>query len=140
MNDTNTGDQNTGDRNTGDWNTGSWNTGFFCTTTPDTVRVFDSAEVNRQEFLAACPGWFLAVNPAPLVAGTPQARSMHEAWATAWDDVEDKPAAAAEVRDLPGFDYDVWLEITGIKLDGEHFPSDPPQTVIVDGRTYRLES
>jgi hypothetical protein len=128
----NTGNRNTGDWNTGDWNTGDWNTGFFCTTTPSDVRVFDGVVVDRIEFLEAVPPWFHDANP---VDADLNPRTMQKAWAKVWDSLEDHAAEAAKVRALPGFDEAVWRKITGIVLS----PDDPPETIVVDGVTYRRE-
>ena len=125
--DYNAGSYNTGSYNAGSYNTGSYNTGFFMTTTPETVEVFDgNALVAHTEFIDALPGWLWNVDP------TDHDGDMHKAYAAAWQaSYQDWDAVEA----IPGFDYDVWVEITGI----QHPTPEPaaPETIIVDGVEYK---
>ena len=147
--DYNTGDYNTGFCNTGFFNTGSHNTGFFNTITPEDVVVFDGTMTNREAFLESIPEWLFQVspiqwvkteamaeteksaNPDHSVTGRhPRRVSMHDAYQKAWDE-SDRDVDA--VRAMPGFDYEVWLEITGVEL------SSVEDSIVVEGVTYYRE-
>ena len=147
----NTGDWNTGDRNTGYWNTGDWNTGFFNTTTPEKVRVFDGSEVDRQAFLDACPTWLFTPAPTTWVSEremTDQEKidnpTFHTCggylrtndWGEAWRKAYEQASAedVQKVRDLPGFNAEVFLKITG--LDLRKSKDSKPLEVMIDGVAY----
>lgn len=148
----NTGHRNTGHRNTGDWNTGDWNMGYFNTTTPDKVRVFDGPEVNRGEFIAACPLWLYAPSPTTWIAdanmsdteklenptfhtcgGYLRVNDWHSEWRKAYEGAS--PEDIQRVRDLPGFDAKVFEAITGLDLTGADCPCEPSE-VMIDGVRY----
>lgn len=130
----NAGHCNTGNCNTGHWNAGHYNTGWFNTTTQKEIQVFNSTMVNRIEFANSLPSWLWNVNPTK--DGDPIA--MGEAYAKAWEE-SDKDTETIE--SMPGFDYDVWVKITGIAFREEAEPEEcpPPETITIEGRTYRLE-
>ena len=153
----NTGSRNTGSRNTGHWNTGNRNTGFFNTETPATVRAFNTTDVNYEAFLAACPGWLFAPEPRTWVSefemtdaekvaaptfhtcgGYLRTNDMQTEWRKAFDAAI--PEDRAKVRELPGFDAAVFLEITGLDLsETAACVSATPECVIVDGVRYVRE-
>jgi len=139
--DRNTGYRNTGHHNTGHSNTGNWNscndeTGYFNTTTSDTVRVFNQT-ISRCEWDQAYLPNFLYFNLTEWVEESdmtddekkdhPEYKKMggylksykyKEAFKKSWDeaDLEDRE----RVQDIPGFDPDVFYEISGIDLrDGQ---------------------
>ena len=153
----NTGDCNTGHYNTGNRNTGYYNTGLFMTTTPEKVPAFNAAMVDRREFLNARPGWMKwlpttiwissadmtdqekADNPThETTGGYLRELTMQEAFAQAWANDEDKDVSAVEA--LPGFDRDVWLEITGLDLWAEEPEVEVnPKVIVIDGARYVLD-
>ncbi len=134
----NTGHRNTGHLNTGKWNTGKWNTcdresGFFNTAQAPTVRVFNTT-VSRSvwnEF--ELPG-FLFFNLTEWVLSedmTDDEKAAHpthqttggylkdyeykEAFQKSWQEAD--PVDRARIKDAPGFDADVFYEISGIRVD-----------------------
>jgi hypothetical protein len=131
--DCNTGDYNSGDCNTGNWNSGDCNTGFFNTDEP-TVRMFNKdTGLKRDEIIV--PGW-CCLNPAEWVPSgemTEQEKQKHpshstvggylktygykEVWRKAWDSVSIEERK--KILDLPNFDADIFLEITGIDVQKE---------------------
>ena len=151
----NTGDRNTGYRNTGDRNTGNRNTGYFNTITPDKVMVFNGAMVGREAFINACPNWLYQPSPTTWVPDTEmtdQERvdnpTFHTCegylrkndWTAEWAKAfaEASQEDVQKVRDLPGFDADVFKEITGLDLSAPTKPENPRE-IIIDGATYVLK-
>ena len=151
---TNTGYRNTGNRNTGDWNTGDWNTGYFNTITPKQVMVFNGVMVDRDAFISACPEWLYSPSPTTWMTEsemTDQEKidnpTFHTCegylrtndWVAEW--AKAFASASAEdvqkVRDLPGFDAEVFKEITGLDLS-ETKPVNPPE-IVIDGAVYVLK-
>jgi len=151
----NTGNWNTGNWNTGNWNTGYWNTGYFNTTTPEMVQVFDGAMVKRDVFLSACPAWLYEPTPTTWVSETEMSDrekidnpTFHTCggylrendWGAEWArafasaSVED----VQRVRDLPGFDVEVFKAITGLDLSVPTKP-DNPREITIDGAVYVLK-
>jgi hypothetical protein len=157
----NTGDCNTGDCNTGNWNTGNWNnashhTGCFNTKDAEKTyyfnRLIDKAEWDK----AHKPDWIYAPKPKTWVsskdmsthekAGNPsheitggylRANDMKEEWAKAYANASPKDIQA--VRDLPGFDYDVFQEITGLDLRIKEDAPCEGRKIEIDGVTYVLK-
>jgi len=133
----NTGNRNTGNRNTGEWNTGNWNsvnyeTGYFNTETADTIRVFNKA-IRRSEWDRAYLPEFLYFNLTEWVEESDMTDEEKEAYPThtttggylreytykeafqkSWDEAD--PKDRERVRDIPGFDPDIFYEISGINL------------------------
>ena len=135
----NTGDHNTGDWNTGDWNTGDWNTtdretGYFNTIQSHSIRVFNKT-ISKTEWEEVClPDWlyFDLTEWVPLPDMTTKEREEHpehvttggymreytykEAFQKAWD--ESDPVDREHIREIPGFDAEIFYEISGIDLRG----------------------
>jgi hypothetical protein len=131
--DGNTGRCNTGRCNTGDWNTGDFNTGCFNCDTPDEIRCFGKM-ISRAEWeKAKKPNWLFRPLPTNWVVkgdmtdvekaahpehettgGYLRENDMREEWAKAY--VTASPEDIQAVRDLPGFDADVFEKITGLRL------------------------
>ena len=133
----NTGHYNTGYRNTGDWNTGGWNTtdneaGYFNTVQSDTIRVFNTP-VSRKEWEAADKPDFLYFDLTEWVESadmTDEKKSAHpehettggylksygykEAFQKSWNAA--RPEDRLLVEKLPGFDPEVFYEISGIRV------------------------
>jgi hypothetical protein len=134
----NAGDRNTGTQNTGDSNTGNWNTcdresGFFNTAQAPTVRVFNTT-VSRSvwnEF--ELPGFLFfgltewvwsknmtddekAAHPThQTTGGYLKEYEYKEAFQKSWREAD--PVDRARIKDAPGFDADVFYEISGIRVD-----------------------
>lgn len=156
MTNTNTGNRNTGNQNTGSWNTGyqntgNQNTGYFNTTTPEKIRVFDGGEVDREAFLNACPNWLYDPTPTTWVhesemtdqekIDNPKFQTCGgylrtNDWAEEWRKAYEQASAedVQKVRDLPGFDADVFQKITGLDLRETKVSS--PLEVMIDGVPY----
>jgi Pentapeptide repeats (8 copies) len=155
--DYNTGYYNTGYYNTGYWNTGNRNTGYFNTVTPDKVMVFNGHMTSREEFIAACPVWLFKPSPATWVSesemsdqekvdnptshtcgGYLRKNDWLAEWAKAYASAS--PEDVQKVRDLPGFDYDIFQEITGLDLRIAEEPKCvPPPTVTINGIRYVMD-
>lgn len=65
---------------------------------------------------------------------------MKKEWAKAYETAS--PEDIQAVRDLPGFDYDVFEEITGLNLREELKQKDPLEgrEIEIDGKTYVLKA
>ena len=133
----NTGNWNTGNWNTGNWNTGNWNsvnseTGYFNTETADTIRAFNKT-ISRSEWAQAYLPKFLQFNLTewarsedmtdeekeayPIhtaMGGCLREYTYKEAFQKSWEDAN--PEDRERIRDVPGFDPEVFYEISGIDL------------------------
>ena len=128
----NSGNWNSGDRNSGNWNSGDRNTGYFNTITPEDVLLFNKP-CKRDDFINCDKPDFLYFNLNVWVGksdmtdeqkkedpdfhvrgGQLQTRDYKEAFKESWDnaDNEDKE----KVFNLPNFDADIFLEISGIDV------------------------
>jgi len=133
----NTGYYNTGNCNTGDYNTGYRNTGFFCTETPK-PRFFDAdTDITWGEAYERIPNIDLIIGvkfvPTSDMTGEekqqhPQyetvggylrkhERPLREAFPIAWAKLTQ--AERQRWLDLPNFDADKFLEITGVDVRNE---------------------
>ena len=130
--DRNSGDRNSGDRNSGNWNSGDWNSGFFNSTEPETIRVFNKnipknvwIDAYKPDFLYFPLTEFVSVHSMTkeekekhpnnaTTGGFLRVLSYKEAFKRSWDEAD--PVDREIVRDLPGFDADVFFEISGIDL------------------------
>ena len=135
--DCNTGNWNTGDWNTGNWNTGDWNTGYFNTTTPDQVNIFD-VMTNKKDWENCDKPSFIYFQLTVWVpmsemtekekednptygnaGGYLKSKEYKEAFRESYDNTtkEDR----AKVFNLPNFNADKFLEISGIdvRVDAE---------------------
>ena len=155
--DWNTGRWNTGKYNTGDWNTGSFHVGCFNTVVAEKAYYFNKL-IDKAEWDAAKkPDWLYEPSPNTWVAsgnmtdgekadnltyettgGYLRKNDMKEEWRKAYKSASTEDIQA--VRDLPGFDADVFEQITGLDL-----PENPaPETcegreIEIDGVTYVLK-
>jgi hypothetical protein len=159
--DCNTGDRNTGDRNTGYRNTGDFNTGDFhvgCFNTIDAEKAYyfnkllDVSEWNAAEK----PDWLYTVTPTKWVTshkmtdkekednpshettgGYLRVNDLKEEWRNAYD--EATPEDRALTKQLPGFDADVFMEITGIDFRDKPKATCAGREIKIDGVTYVLK-
>ncbi|MEO1631484.1 MAG: hypothetical protein AAFU38_11955 [Bacteroidota bacterium] len=130
----NSGDWNSGCGNSGDWNSADRCAGYFNTERPNTVRCF-GVEVKRSEWEKAHKPVFLYFSLNQWVesgAMTDDEKDAHpnhvatggflrrmnykEAFRASWDSAD--PDDRERVRDLPGFDADIFYQISGIDLRG----------------------
>lgn len=137
MNDTIGKNTSTGYYNTGDYNTGSRNTGIFNTDEPY-MRAFnkptnikysdlDTSKWPKFIFELSLTEWIPSNNMTEdekkaypsykTTGGYLKIYSYNDAWEKAWDnaDLEDRK----KVFNLPNFDNDIFLEITGINVEKE---------------------
>ena len=146
----NSGHWNAGDGNTGDWNTGDNNTGFFCTETP-AVMFFDRpTSLTREQAREVIPRidlptgteWVASEdmsddekqdNPNHEVVGgfrreheLPYTESFPLAWAKM------TPEEKQKWLDLPNFDAEKFLEITGVDV------RKTTRTIVIDGKTVEI--
>ena len=163
--DRNTGDWNTGDWNTGNWNTGKWNTGDWnnsnyhvgCFNTIDAQKAYYFNRLIDKSDWDNCekPSWIFAPSPTTWVGvlemsdadkvdnptfhtcgGYLRKNDMMQEWRKAYESAT--PEDIELTRKLPGFDADVFLEITGIDL---RIPVQKnPQEITIDGAVYVLKT
>jgi len=131
--DWNSGDSNSGDWNSGDWNSGDWNSGFFNFDTPPTVRVFGK-EIPRKKWDDAYKPTFLFFDLTEWIDSgkmTDKEKEQHpghettggylktleykEAFKLSWERAD--PEDRIKIKDIPGFDADMFYEISGIRID-----------------------
>ena len=106
----NSGDFNSGEFNSGDFNSGDFNSGHFNRDTPPTIRVFEK-EIPREVWDEAPKPRFLHhVRVVVDWESIPYKDAWARAWAVRADDDE------ARLRALPGFDAEIFRDITGIDL------------------------
>jgi len=119
------------------------------------VPVFNnSAMVDRNEFIDALPVWIDSIGSGTewveaeemtdqeklshadykTTGGFLRVVSLPEAFAKAW--AEDEAQDVGLVEALPGFDRDVWLEITELDLWSDAEPPCRPSEVVIDGVRY----
>ena len=132
--DWNSGDYNSGDENLGDFNSGDENSGDFNINQPK-FRLFNKdTEYTKSEFLKKYdyPLFYFNVKLTKWIFESdmtttekeehPEYKTAHgylktysykEAWRISFDKICDKVAAEKTVN-LPNFDYDIFVEITGI--------------------------
>lgn len=160
---TNTGYYNTGHYNTGHYNTGYYNTGNFhvgCFNTVDAEKAYYFNKlISKADWEnAEKPFWIYEPNPATLVlsedmtdkekeehpthettGGYLRKNDMKEEWAKAY--AQATPEDIELTKQLPGFDADVFLEITGIDLsDKPNSPTCEGREIEIDGVTYVLKA
>ena len=105
--DRNSGNRNSGDYNSGDYNSGDYNSGHFNSETPDTVRVFNK-EIPRRL-------WDIAIKPIFLRFEIHPELGYKGSFQKAYDEATDEDKAL--LLELPGFDSDVFFEISGIRVE-----------------------
>lgn len=123
--DRNSGNWNSGDRNSGDWNSGYWNScngsnGVFCNQEDKDIRIFNKPSgMSLQEF--SCSKYYDALTSKPLELTywdekneKLKCRSYKDACAIWWSKLtaENKEI----IQQIPNFDPDVFLDITGIDI------------------------
>ena len=132
--DRNTGNCNTGYCNTGDWNTGNRNTGYLCTKTP-TATFFDMpTDLTHEDARRLIPQVDLSIgvewiassdmSDAEKVANPNHATiggylkkhelPLCESFPPVWKTLDDK--TKQRFTDLPNFDADKFLAITGVDV------------------------
>ena len=148
----NTGDWNTGNYNTGNYNTGDWNTasdhvGCFNTLDPEMAYYFNKLIPVSEWLVARKPNWLYSPTLTTWVesddmteeekskypehettGGYLRKNDMKEEWQKAYSTASAEDIQA--VRDLPGFDADVFFEITGLDL------RTPDDEIVINGVTY----
>ena len=139
---------NSGNRNFGNWNSGNWNSGMFNTNEPQ-VRLFNHPCTQTWTELresGAIPNlsdiqlveWVQSdsmndkekkEHPSCEVSqGYLKQRSYKQAWAEGWPNVP--KSEKKKIVNLPNFDPDIFLEITGIDVRQD-------EIVEIDGNKYR---
>ena len=157
--DFNTGNYNTGDFNTGNYNAGRFNTGDHhvgCFNTVDAKKAYYFNKlIDRADWDAADkPSWLYHATPTKWVeademteaekaenpshkttGGYLRTNDMKQAWAEAF--AKATPEDIELTKALPGFDAEVFLEITGIDLRDEP-AAVPPEAneICVNGVVY----
>lgn len=130
----NTGDYNTGNYNTGDRNTGNRNTGYCNTITPTQHFCFnklievDLDKINFPDFfIFNIIEWIyesemtdkekIAFPTYVTTGGYLKIHTYRQAWRNSWDKatLEDRK----KVLELPGWDNEVFKEISGIDVEKE---------------------
>jgi hypothetical protein len=152
----NSGSRNTGQRNTGDWNTGNRHVGCFNTVDAKSAHYFNKllpVEVWRDAYK---PKWLYEIKPTTWVdsvdmtdmekdanpeykttGGYLRENDMKEEWRKAY--AGGSPEDIQAVRDLPGFDADVFEQITGLDLREKPMPETcEGREIEIDGVTYVL--
>jgi len=156
----NTGSYNTGSWNTGHWNTGSWNTadnhtGCFNTIDPEKAYYFNTLIDKSEWSRAQKPDWLYEPSPTTWVhtiemtpiekeafpsykttEGYLRVNDLKEEWRKAYESATEEEVQM--VRDLPGFDYEVFEEITGLDIRLDTKEDCSGKTVMVDGVEYVL--
>lgn len=124
----NTGLFNSGDRNSGDWNSGDWNScngsnGVFCNQEDKDIRIFNKhsgmslQEFKYSEYYAALISESLDLTYWDKENKKLKCRNYKDACAIWWSKltVENKKI----IQQIPNFDPDVFLDITGIDVRSE---------------------
>ena len=133
----NTGDWNTGNRNTGDWNMSNYNTGFFMTDEPVIYMFNKPTEYTDPKDIRALPGmevlsrdfenswWISSDNMTDeekvehsehnTTGGYLKVVDFKTACKMMWEKFSEEEKQA--VRELPNFDHDIFMKITGIDSD-----------------------
>jgi hypothetical protein len=68
--------------------------------------------------------------------GTLIKRTYKEAWLLAWSELKEE--VRKQFLDLPNFDVNLFLEITGIDLTEKAKPTCSGKIVEIDGKKYKL--
>lgn len=152
----NAGDLNTGNRNTGDWNAGDFHAGCFNTVDAEKAYYFNKLLPVKAWENAYKPAWLYgpipttwvntedmtdeerAANPGyETMGGYFRKNDMAVEWRKAYASAS--PEDIQAVRDLPGFDYGVFEEITGLDLREKPMSATcEGKEVEIDGVTYVL--
>jgi len=133
----NSGDYNSGDRNSGDWNSGYWNSGdrnsgYLNSTKSDKIRVFnkwidEEVDLYFPKFMQfsttlwidedSCSEEEKLKYKASLdcMHGYLKTYTYKDAFLKSWKKADKKDRI--KVKDIPGFDKNIFLEISGIDVD-----------------------
>ncbi len=151
----NSGNWNSGNRNSGDLNSGNWNSGWFNTNEPK-ARFFNKdsdftiSELREAGNLPDCSGFYLTKwiydsemtnqekidNPKFHVAGGYlKTFEYKEAFATFWKETTEENKK--KFLNLPNFDADIFLEITGVDVRKKEV-SCAGKIVEIEGKKYKL--
>ena len=152
--DSNTGYSNTGNRNTGNWNTGNWNTGdrntgYFNIDKPDKIRVFGK-EINRDIWNNCTKPDFIYFNLTNWIfessmsdqdkidnptfhttGGYLKEYGYQEAFKKSFEDADQEDRD--RVFNLPNFDADIFLEISGIDVR-----KGIEKEITIEGKTIKI--
>ena len=116
----NSGYQNSGDRNSGDWNSCNGSNGVFCNQEDKDIRIFNKPSgMSLQEFRGSKYYNALISEPLELTYWYEKneklkCRKYKDAYAIWWSKLtaENKKI----IQQIPNFDPDVFLDITGIDV------------------------
>lgn len=137
----NTGSRNTGDCNSGSYNSGSWNktdysSGFFNTKESSVIAFNKPCDISRDEFLKSegmlilfshyKNNWWIDSDDMAeeekrehpeyeTTGGYLKTADFKTACAIMWNNMDDNEKRA--VREIPNFDADIFMEITGIDVN-----------------------
>jgi len=129
--DYNSGDYNSGNGNSGDYNSGNRNSGYLNSNNSDKIRVFNkwidsSIEIDFPDFFYFNLTVFISHDTATseekekykkeieTCGGFLKTLEYKEAWRLSYEKASD--ADKAKVKNIPGFDSDIFYEITGIRI------------------------
>ena len=129
--DYNSGNYNSGYRNSGDYNSGDYNSGYLNSNNSDKIRVFNkwidsSIEIDFPDFFYFNLTVFISHDTATseekekykkeieTCGGFLKTLEYKEAWRLSYEKASD--ADKAKVKNIPGFDSDIFYEITGIRI------------------------
>ena len=129
--DYNSGNRNSGDCNSGDYNSGNRNSGYLNSNNSDKIRVFNkwidsSIEIDFPDFFYFNLTVFISHDTATseekekykkeieTCGGFLKTLEYKEAWRLSYEKASD--ADKAKVKNIPGFDSDIFYEITGIRI------------------------
>ena len=149
MNIQNTGYSNTGNWNTGNYNTGNRNTGYFNTDEPN-VRMFGKDTGKKRNeivfpdfFYFALTEWICSDDMSETektkhpshttTGGYLKSYAYKDAWRNAWNKAS--KSDRKKTLELPNFDADIFLEITGIDVRKELGDN---VTLTVEGRSIDI--
>ena len=156
--DYNSGNYNSGNRNSGHYNSGDCNSGHFCTETPKPMFFDRPVDMTWEEAIATVPiidlpvgcRWVnsdemtdeeKAANPNHTALGgylKMLEKDFRVAFPQWWQRA--KPAERQQFLDLPNFDAEKFLKITGVdvrELESKE-KKVVPSEVVIDGRRYVL--
>ena len=116
----NSGDRNSGDRNSGDWNSCNYSNGVFCNQEDKDIRIFNKPSgMSLEEFWDS--KYYRALQSEPLELTywgdkneELKCRSYKDACAIWWSKLTEKNKKI--IQEIPNFDPDVFLDITGIDV------------------------
>lgn len=121
----NSGNWNSGNRNSGDWNSGDWNScnysnGVFCNQGDKDIRIFNKPSgMSLEEFWNSKYYEALQSEPLELTYWDDKnqklkCRSYKDACAIWWSKLTEENKKI--IQQIPNFDPDVFLDITGIDV------------------------